>query len=144
MQAVMNKLSNMTPLLMDQTLSDSLFDSQLMWSRDHTVKDRLEYPRMRKFLTQYNYQQYFEEILNNIFGPLFDVVRRVKGIEKWSVKDISRWLTTLTFLEPETRSVVETLEYQLIDGNAFMFLQETDWTKFGLRKKHFILLSCIR
>ena len=141
----MDKFRNRKFKYSEITVPDELYELQRDWcSRDNIPIIFL--PNLRVYLKKYSLHDHTIEILDNIFGPLFEDTRNngSNHIREWSVYDICNWISQLNFLKKEWSEMIRIFKKEWITGKCFLDIPEEDWYMLGLSKVSYILLETIR
>lgn len=105
-----------------------------------TVQMAHSYPLLARHLAIYDQEFRYGELLQSIadFAPLGS------RLLDWSVDDVSRFLSSLAFLQPLTSTITNIFQRECVDGEFLSRLDAAKWnTLLGLPIDKFVLLKVV-
>jgi hypothetical protein len=118
----------------EKTIPIELSLKQLDWIKDNTTA-KSGFQDLAAFLKRHDLVDFYEEILNNICGPMFS-----ESPFDWSVLDVKDWIESLGFMSSTAGNVIES---ELIDGRCLAEMRNQDWLKLSFGFRETLLLACI-
>lgn len=107
--------------------------------------ERVTFESLAKSIADHGFVDHLEEITENIINPEYKFAKEnKKKVIDWSVKDVTDWLLSLTFLSPANDQIAFYLEQECVNGMALMDVSlSTKWTELGLEASHYYMIRCI-
>lgn len=107
--------------------------------------DIQELTDLARKLAYFNCEEYFKEIVVQIWGPKSLKLREdFNNIKRWTTEDVCAWFKGLSFLKQDETAVLSKLYNECIDGEFLSTMDHECWVrKLGLSYRIFVLIEII-